>query len=419
MASIPFAKLRISETHRGKVGPDAPRKIRLAVAKGALPMPIQEQVGLAFALLKDSDRAIAEVAHATLQSIPTEKLIAAAVDQASYPPLLEYFAATRGEDQELSRVIYRVRGATDRTAMLIAQKAQKLLAEDISRNQERLLITPEVYLALKRNPVCSTQELERVASFLRMNRCLPAEEADAPASRGAAPIDAEDLRKRQLQAEVEAAILGLPSPTTNPEVRKQAGLEMFNLDDLDNLKSGDGDEDLSGFSLNFESDDIFSFDLTRELDDMSHSQVEEARISIAKKLQEMKIGEKIKLAYKGNAEVRRILVKDRNKMVACAVVKSGRMSERELLSTAMNRNVERDVIREVTRIKEAMRRLQIRNALANNPKCPVPVAVSIVKSMGHKDVEKLSRNKNVSGPVQQLATRKLREFKRINSSGKG
>ncbi len=125
MADIPFARLRVPKAHRSKVGPDAPRKIRLTIAKGALPMPVVEQVGLAFVLLQDEDRESAEAANETLQAVPTDKLLGTVIGAGTHPMLLEYYAGTRGADQVLARAIYRLRDANDRTAILIAEQAQR------------------------------------------------------------------------------------------------------------------------------------------------------------------------------------------------------------------------------------------------------------------------------------------------------
>ena len=48
----------------------------------------------------------------------------------------------------------------------------------------------------------------------------------------------------------------------------------------------------------------------------------------------MTVGQKIKLAYKGNKTVRELLVRDTNKIVGVAVVKSGRITDREVMTIA-------------------------------------------------------------------------------------
>ncbi len=410
MAEIPWQKLGIPPEHREKVVPEAPLKVRLAVAKGLLPLPPHQLVPMAYVLLGDKDPGVAEAARRTLTEIPVSTLLSGVITSSTLPKMLEFFAEVRRSEARLMEVIYRNRDANDRTAILIAESATGDLLDQVYRNQERLLITPKVYQALLRNPKSSKAELERVAAFLRMNDLIPDEEpapAPAPAAAPAKPagLSEEERRARQLEAEVEAALMGLPSPTTNPEVREE--LKMFDLDDFDPVEDVQA-AGLGGFIFGFTDQDAFSFDLTNERDPDAGALDEMERLNITQQLNNMTIGQKIKLAYKGNAEVRKLLVRDRNKMVAGAVIKSGRMSDAELLSVAQNRNLDGEVIRELTRIKEAMRKYPIKVALANNPKTPVSLAVSLVNQLQKRDLQALARNKNVSGAVHQLAVRKVR-----------
>lgn len=408
MAEIPFQRLGIPAEHRDKLGPQAPAKIKMAVAKGLLPLPPQVLVPMAYVLLGDPNPAVAEAARRTLLEIPAKTLIGGVLSPSTHPKILEFFAEFRRGEASLMEVIYRNREANDRTVMLIAESCDAELAEILMRNQERLLITPEVYLAFKRNPSARRADLDRVAAFLRMNKCLPdegAQPAESPAASAPSADEAAALKQKLIEAEIEAALLGLPSPQTNPEVREK--LEMFDLDALDEAAAG---PDLGGFSFSFTEDSGFSFDLTDSSSD-DRAIDEQERQNIVQQLAEMTIGQKIKLAYKGNAEVRKLLVRDRNKMVASAVIKSGRMNDSEYLMVASNRNLDGEVIRELTRIKEAMRKYPIKVALANNPKTPVSVAVGLVNQLQRRDLEAVARNKNVSGAVNQLANRKLKAMR--------
>jgi hypothetical protein len=120
-------------------------------------------------------------------------------------------------------------------------------------------------------------------------------------------------------------------------------------------------------------------------------------------LKEMTVGQKIKLAYKGNKEVRNILIRDRNKTVAMAVLKSGRMTDGEVVSAAGNRNLSDDVIREVAMNKEYTRRYPVKVALSNNSKTPIPASMTLMKSLHKKDLKALIRNRNISSIVSNSA----------------
>lgn len=58
---------------------------------------------------------------------------------------------------------------------------------------------------------------------------------------------------------------------------------------------------------------------------------EEKRISLLRYIQTLMVGAKVKLALKGNKEARSILIRDTNKTVATAVLKSPRITENEIV----------------------------------------------------------------------------------------
>jgi len=175
-------------------------------------------------------------------------------------------------------------------------------------------------------------------------------------------------------------------------------------DDLE----GEGAEaliDLSGrTSLN---DSDFSFDLTEDnssfdsdfTDDDKEDMDEDKKLSLRQQLDAMTIGEKIKLSYKANKGVREVLVRDTNKIVACAVVNSGRITDAEVLAIATNRSIHEEVIRALTQNREFTRKYPVKVALAGNPKTPIPTAINLLNSLHVKDLQKLAKNRNVSSAV--------------------
>ena len=119
----------------------------------------------------------------------------------------------------------------------------------------------------------------------------------------------------------------------------------------------------------------------------------------------MSVGQRIKLAYTGNRSTRKLLLRDSNKLVSSAVVKSGRMTDAEILATAGNRNIPTEILNYIARDKEQLRKYPIRVALASNPKTPVPVALRLLRDLSKADLRSLSMNRNVSGVVFETAGR--------------
>ena len=173
--------------------------------------------------------------------------------------------------------------------------------------------------------------------------------------------------------------------------------------------------DLTGLASLGDSDFAFGFDEDEDAFDgflVGDGDKDEAgEKNIANAIAAMSVGDKIKLAYKGNKTVREILIRDTNKIVSCAVVKSGRITDNEVMTIATNRAIHEDVIRELARVKEYLRKYPVKVALAGNPKTPIPVTMRLLTSLHVKDLGKLAKNRNVSSAVFTAANKLYRAKK--------
>jgi hypothetical protein len=301
-------------------------------------------------------------------------------------------------------------------------------------------MTPKVYVALYGNPNCTEEHIQAAESFLRMHNSLPKVAEKRPFATVEAPVESTkapvkvakkapqknalddlfddgptsvDLGEQGSDAVEEAlkpAAIVAPTPTpvvTAPTI-PEPDLEMFNLDAMNT-------GELSGFSFDYEDQgEDFSWDLTKDIDEgakknTSVAEEEEQNQSIGKKIRDMTVGQKIKLAYRGNIEVRKLLVRDSNKIVATAVVKSGRLTPNEVASFAGNKNLASDVVREIATNKEFTRKYPVQVALANNPKTPVPVALRLMQGLHKKDLQALGNNRSVTGAVFGAAQKMFKE----------
>ncbi|NOY26886.1 MAG: hypothetical protein GXP62_13525 [Oligoflexia bacterium] len=390
---IPFARLGIPKNLRENLSPDAPKALRLATARGLVPTTADVQLAMCYALTGDPDPDIMAAAHDTIAAMPVDRVIQT-INIRTHPKVLEYLVETR-DDPDLDDRVAMHKLANDRTVRKIARRAGPMLAEKLSLNHERLLMTPAVYIDLHANPNVSDRDLQRAQGFLRMEKLLPNVPAQRPGPAGGPTGDAAAATQAEmdLQAEIMAAIAGEQSPALL--AAQETRLEMFNVDD--------DDVDLGGFAFDFSDDsEDLSWVLTQDRE--SRASVEEIR-SIEATIQDMSPGQKIKLAYLGNLESRKILLRDSNKLIASAVVKSGRMSDGEGLAAAGNKNLADDVIREVAGTREWVRKYPFQVALVNNPKCPVATAMGFIRSLNRHDLQALARNRNLASAVTQAASR--------------
>lgn len=134
---------------------------------------------------------------------------------------------------------------------------------------------------------------------------------------------------------------------------------------------------------------------------------EEKKRSIAGKISKMSVAEKIKFALMGNKEVRSILIKDSNKLVSTAVLKNPRITEGEVMKISQDKNLPDEIIRAIAMNKNWTQNYNIKLNLVYNPKTPVQVSIKFLSSFGNKDLDKLSKSKNVSSIISATARKIL------------
>lgn len=128
--------------------------------------------------------------------------------------------------------------------------------------------------------------------------------------------------------------------------------------------------------------------------------------------QELGVAEKIKLALAGDKEWRAILIKDSNKLVSGAVVRNPRITEPEILAIAKSKIQNDEIMRTICMNKEWLKNYQIRKALVENSKTPLPRALRMMTTLTAKDLAALAKSKNVVTAIASQARRMLMNTKR-------
>lgn len=118
------------------------------------------------------------------------------------------------------------------------------------------------------------------------------------------------------------------------------------------------------------------------------------------------VPQKVELAAKGNAEVRSILSRDPNRMVARAVISSPKLSETDVMAYASSSQTNDEVLRAIAENRQWMSKRQLMTALVSNPRTPPQVSLRFLGTFSVSELNILSRNRNISPVVR-------REVKRI------
>ena len=125
------------------------------------------------------------------------------------------------------------------------------------------------------------------------------------------------------------------------------------------------------------------------------------------KFDELKVFEKIRLATIGNAYCRQVLIRDTNRLVAMAVVRSPSISDMEIVAAASNRAVCDDVIRFIANSREFTKDYAVKQALVNNPKCPLSSSLRLLCFLRPDDLKSISRSRNIPGTLATAAKKLL------------
>jgi hypothetical protein len=120
----------------------------------------------------------------------------------------------------------------------------------------------------------------------------------------------------------------------------------------------------------------------------------------------LKLYEKVRLATLGNANCRQTLLRDPNRMVALAAIRSPQITDGEVAKAAGNRALGEEVIRYIANRKELVKLYAVKLALVGNPKCALAVTLRLLPTLHLEDIKQLARSKNIPGALA-IAAKKL------------
>ena len=146
---------------------------------------------------------------------------------------------------------------------------------------------------------------------------------------------------------------------------------------------------------------------TAEDDDPDVTNEHLDRETVTQKLQKMNFTQRLKAAVKGSKEMRMVLVRDTNKMIAAAVMSSPKMTEQEVEGIAGMASVSEDVLRMISNNRGWMKNYKVALRLVKNPKTPIAVSMNLLGRIMERDMVGLSTDRNVPEPLRIAARKKV------------
>jgi hypothetical protein len=128
------------------------------------------------------------------------------------------------------------------------------------------------------------------------------------------------------------------------------------------------------------------------------------------------VPEKVKCATKGTREMRSILIRDPNRMVASAVLSCPKVNDAEVEAFAKMGNVSEDILRTIAMSRAWTKSYTVVLALVKNSKTPVAISMNLMQRLNPADVKKLSTDRNVPEALRVAARKKVVQNQ---SGGKG
>jgi len=375
----------------------APQQARLAAARGMLPLGQADLMEVLIALRHSQETEIAEAATATLASQSEEDLLIAAKSDDTPLTVLSFLATEPRIGRAIQEATVLNHSTPDEAiAALSRLTTDGSLLELISINQQRMVRAPAILDAILSNKA-RTPDAERRARETR--------EEFFEKERGARQI-ADELRARGKSAAaefVESADLSSSSRLTADDLWQLA--EHIEVADAEIDESWLPSERYEELVMETAEQQIANVQRVIQHEKLEVGDPSRERVSLIRRIMMMTPKDRLKMAMKGDREARGILIRDANKVVACAVVNNPRLSEQEVENIASMRTVATEALRLISMNRSWARQYPIIHNLARNPRTPIPTAIQILPRIRTKDLLNLAQNRNVPEQIRRHAQR--------------
>lgn len=347
--------------------PKGPAPARMMAAKGLVPLGPSDLLTVLYQLAHDPDGQVARAAGEKAASLP-DNIVGGALQGPLDPRVLDFYCDRLMASEAFLQTIVLNGNTADETIARLAKRSSESLSEVIATNEQRLLRRPEIIEALYHN---------RQARMSTVNRAIEL------AVRNGIVLDGIAAFK-----EVAAAIQGeLIVEEPGPTPADGAFAQTMHLGDALTLEA-------QGDAAAIE-------------DAEDGSSLGEQRKSLQHEWGEKNASEKIRLATIGSAAHRALAIRDSNKLVAMAAIKSPQVRATEVEVYTRNRALPEEVIRHIASNREFTKSYSVKLNLCQNPKTPLPRALTFLTHLRANDLRTIARSKNVPQAVAQAARQQM------------
>ena len=358
----------LPERIRPYLAANSPVATRLRAAAGTLPLPPDQLVPVLLFLSQDSDEMVRKKAAASLNEMPLD-LVRSALGQLTTMTALDAAVRVFRKNDDLASELAVNTHTADDTVRWLAGTASQGVCDVIGRNHVRALRSAGIIEALWLNPKASqgtvqsllelavraNLPLEHIAGFREVKAILSGEEGATETEKGLSDTEFA-LAMAWATQSYEREHGPLVQLTANGEA---APLEDGKMQTLQSLIS------------------------------------------------KMSVSQKVRLAMVGDANVRKLLIRDPKKLVALAVLRSPRITEGEVTTFAGNKSLAEELLTTICRNRNWVKDYATRRALVFNPKTPLNFSMTYLRQLHPKDLKDASSSRDISQVIARMAKKMI------------
>lgn len=320
------------------------RQLQLLAARGVVPIPPEQLLPIQIGLTGSPDEEIATTARTALTEAEPERVARFASEHADETAL-----GWLGDEHDHPTVLEAILRRRDVAPEILRRMASRLpptLQETLVHRQDAILEAPGILVALEDNPELTSYAKRRIWEY--REHLLPRDKVPPKAP-------------EEVLAEAEAL--------TDEEIQEA----------FDEARERHPDEGES---------------TSAELRGMTDTQIRSLPVPM-----------RIKLARGANLQMRQLLIRDPNAQVAMTVVTANTLSDQEVETIANSRSVVDEVLAEIPRRREWIRKYPILKAVVKNPKTRPGTAIRLISRLSVNDLRLLAKDRGVSEAVRGQALR--------------
>ncbi len=339
-------------------------------AKGLVPLGPSDLVTVLYQLAHDPDPGVLAAANEKCGTLP-DTILEGALGGELDQRVLDFYADRFRTREKILEILVLNTSIADETVARMAKRSSENISEVIATNEQRLLNHPKIIENLYSNKNARMSTVNRAIELAVRNKIV---------------LEGIGAFKEVAVAIREELIVDEPGGT--PQDREFA--ETMAL----------------GEDINREASPE---QIEEELQEAT-PQSEKKELAY-KRVAKMSTVEKIR-ASDLEPTLRPYLIRDNNKLVALAAIKSKGITDTEVLAYARNKNLPEEVVRHIANKKNWTKQYSVKKALVENPKAPLPRALSFLIHLREHDIRKIARSKNVPASIAQAAKNHLKKRSR-------